>query len=68
MIPNKHLATDELEHIFKEIVNDVGGHGDFLKSFSLAFLRADHENQILLKPSALALVEKYDLQKHLPGN
>ena len=60
------LCPDDLEYIFKEIIDDRGGHGDFLKSFAAAFIRADAENKELMMPSALALVVKYGLAKYLP--
>jgi hypothetical protein len=56
-----------LEFIFVAIVNDAGKHGDFLKAFARAYLRADHENRKLIEPSAVALVEKYGLIKHFQG-
>jgi len=57
-----------LEFIFVAIVNDVGKHGDFLKAFARAYLRADNDNRELLRPSAVALVEKYGLIKHFHGH
>ena len=36
-------------------------HGDFLRTFADAYLRADQENEKILRPAWLALVDKYDL-------
>jgi hypothetical protein len=57
-----------LEFIFVAIVNDAGKHGDFLKQFARAYLRADNENRKLLELAAVALVEKYGLTKHFQGH
>jgi hypothetical protein len=62
------LTREQLEYIFVEILSDKGGHGNFLKAFGRAFMAADHENQALLTPVALQLINKYDLTKHLPGH
>lgn len=60
------LADEDVEFIFKAVVNDVGHHGDFLKSFAGAYLRADVDNRFLMKPAALVFVVKYNLIRHLP--
>lgn len=62
------LLAMVLERICVNIVDDVGQHGDFLKTFCRAWLRADPENRELLTPAAVALVNKYKLTKHLPGH
>jgi hypothetical protein len=63
-----HCCGMILEFIFVAIVNDAGKHGDFLKAFARAYLLADWENRDLLRPSAVALVEKYGLIKHFQGH
>ena len=36
-------------------------HGDFLRTFADAYLRADQGNERILRPAWLVLVDKYDL-------
>jgi hypothetical protein len=38
-------------------------HGCFLQTFALAYLRADQENERILRPAWLVLVDKYDLDR-----
>lgn len=40
-------------------------HGDFLKACADAYLRADQENEKILRPAWLMLIEKYRLDKEL---
>ena len=48
------ILIDEAEH---------GQHGDFLRAFIDAVLRADPVNFELLKPAAETLIQKYGLKK-----
>lgn len=49
--------------IFASIVDGVGGHGSFMTAFARAVVTADNENFELLKPVALELIKKYDLNQ-----
>ena len=44
----------------------VSNHGDFLKTFLVAFLRADPENSRILLPAMKKLELKYNLKDHWP--
>lgn len=58
--------TDEqLRDIYAAVAAGAGDHGSFLRGFAEAFMAADRDNMVLLRPSALALAEKYDLGRHL---
>jgi len=41
-------------------------HGDFLKSFADAYLRADIANEVLLRDPWNHLIHKYNLDKEYP--
>jgi hypothetical protein len=60
-----YYSLDEIHHIFVEVVDGRGRHGDFLKKYAAAFLQADDENALLLKVSALMLIKKYHLDAYL---
>lgn len=49
--------------IWINVVNGVGKHGDFLKSFGAAFTRADSDNKGILAGPSRALIVKYDLNQ-----
>ena len=52
---------ESIREIYREIAAGRGDHGDFVRSFAEAIIRADDENLDLLMNSALALVRKYNL-------
>lgn len=51
----------QLVEIFSAVANGVGGHGSFLCRFADLVAQADRDNLTLLRPTALALVAKYNL-------
>jgi hypothetical protein len=60
-----NISNRQIRDMFRRIAVGEGNHGAFLKSFGLAVINADEENLELLRPLALALMEKYDLvNKH----
>jgi len=61
----KDITDEELLHIYVEIAGGRGNHGDFLKSFAEAIMRADYSNFAMLRMVASFLVTKYDLAKYL---
>jgi len=55
-------STEDILH--KIAVNVVhSNHIDFLKTFADAYLRADQENEKILRPAWLVLIDKYGLDK-----
>jgi hypothetical protein len=54
-----------LLHIFVEVAQGRGRHGDFLRSFADAYSRADDQNRAILHEAAADLVTKYGLEKYL---
>jgi len=62
---NVELSTPKLLHIFTEIAHGRNHHGEFLRSFGEAYVRADDQNLQLLHSAALALVVKYSLGDYL---
>jgi len=59
------LVDDQVRHIFLEVSLGRGRHGDFLKYFGDAVVRADPENFALIRPSAMMLIVKYELLRYL---
>jgi len=57
------MKIDIVTNIMTSIMNDVGGHGSFLKNFAAAFIAADTANKILLYPISLDLIDKYSLNQ-----
>ena len=56
------MSTERVLHaIAVDVVNS--NHGDFLKTFADAYLRADRANERILRPAWLVLVDKYQLDK-----
>jgi hypothetical protein len=55
------MSDREILNIFISVTQGVGNHGSFLQSFALTLVRADYQNFALLKPVALALIDKYKL-------
>jgi len=60
VIDRLRLQDEELREIYRCALD--AGHGDFLKSFAEAVVRADHENIIYLRPAALFFIHKYGLK------
>lgn len=59
------LSDEQILHIFVEIMDGRGHHGDFLKSFAGAVARANDFNFRIVRLAALELIEKYQLAKYL---
>jgi hypothetical protein len=59
------LDEPRLLHIWSEVSLGRGRHGDFLKAFADAYIRADHMNVQLIGAGARALVVKYSLDRYL---
>jgi hypothetical protein len=59
------FSEEQTRHIFVEVAGGRGRHGDFLKSFAQAFLRADSDNLRILNWAAVSLIEKYKLAAYL---
>jgi len=59
------LTDAQVLHIFVEIMNGRNYHGSFLRAFADAVLRADDSNLQVIRPAALALISKYNLDKYL---
>jgi hypothetical protein len=62
---NGMYSEAEIRHVFVEVAQGRDNHGDFLKDFSRAVMRADSANFALLRPAATALIYKYSLEKYL---
>lgn len=58
------LTTEQIHEIYRKIANGYNHHGDFLRGFAEAYIRADRDNQAILRPAAVALIEKYNLQSY----
>jgi len=58
-------ADEQLHYIMVEVANGRGNHGDFLRSFADAMVRADAGNLSILREAAWKLVDKYGLEKYL---
>jgi len=59
----ERMTTENMRCVWLNVTNGVGAHGDFLKTFGLAYVRADEDNKIKLYSASIALIEKYDLNK-----
>ncbi len=59
------MSNDEIHHIFVEIALGRGRHGSFILSFAEAVMNADPANFDLVRPTAVKLIEKYQLGKYL---
>lgn len=59
------LTDSELTHIYLKISNGRGNHGDFLRTFAEALLRADSENFQIMRKAAYAISVKYNLSVYL---
>jgi hypothetical protein len=59
------ILNSMILRIWREVANGRGGHGDFLRSFADAVVRADEDNFALIRPAAAALVIKYHLSEYL---
>jgi rubrerythrin len=55
------ITDAELREIFRKIAANERPHGGFLREFATALQKADDDNFLLLKPSALAFAIKYNL-------
>jgi hypothetical protein len=58
------MEQQRLRYIWVEVHNGRGNHGDFLRAFASAYVRADPPNEYILRPAAEALVAKYNLQTY----
>ena len=56
------ISTEDI--LLKIAVNVVhSDHGSFLRTFADAYLKADQENEKILRPAWLVLIDKYKLDK-----
>lgn len=55
----------QLLHVYVEVAQGRGKHGDFLKSFALAVARADIQNFAILREAAEAIADKHEFHKYL---
>lgn len=53
------IAPHIMQRIWLNVSNGVGKHGDFLKTFALAYVRADEDNKVKLYSASIAFIEKY---------
>jgi hypothetical protein len=60
MIP----ADEEIKSIYTNVFLGQGKHGDFLRSFAGAVMRADRANFEVLRMPALDLISKYNLESY----
>lgn len=61
----KRLSSEQVTEIFRRIASGEDKHGDFLTHFAEAICHADPANFGLLRPTALALIVKYQLDKEV---
>lgn len=64
--PREYISGERLLEIFTDIAAGERNHGDFLKSFAEAYVRADPGNLVILMPTAFQLVRKYQLNELHP--
>lgn len=64
-IPAPHLSDGEILHVFVEVLQGRGRHGDFLKSLAEAVARADTSNFELIRPALCSVIEKYGFRNYL---
>jgi hypothetical protein len=55
------LTGEDVHAIWLAVKDGRGNHGDFLKAFAEAIVRADDENLAILMPAAMRLIVKFDL-------
>ena len=53
------MTKKEVHEVFRKIAAGERKHGSFLTAFAEALIRADWDNEVILQPAALALIEKY---------
>lgn len=58
------MNKERLHEIAVCVVNSK--HGDFLKSFADAYLRADQANEAILRDTWTVLIQKYSLDEECP--
>ena len=49
--------------IMVNVLNGVGGHGDFLTSLALSWQKADFSNKLILCGAYLKIIYKYELNE-----
>lgn len=59
------MRDDQILHVFVEIANGRGRHGSFLQNFADTIIAADPSNFALMRPTAMLVIGKYDLDKYL---
>jgi hypothetical protein len=57
------MNTKQVHEVFRKIAAGERRHGSFLTAFAHALMAADDDNEALLQPTALALIEKYPTLK-----
>jgi hypothetical protein len=60
-----NLTNAQILHVFVEIMNGRNNHDSFLRAFADAVSRADDSNFQVVRPAALALISKYNLDQYL---
>ena len=58
------MKVSDVHEIYRKIAAGTKGHGGFLCTFAKALLLADYDNELLMQPTACALIEKYSLQSY----
>ena len=61
MIFGNVLDNDGIREKFVDVATGVGHHGSFLVAYAEMALLADPVNFELIKPTSLAIIEKYKL-------
>src|ERR1017187_5649081 len=53
------MDIKQVHEVFRKIASGERHHGSFMTTFATALMEADHDNEVILQPAALALIEKY---------
>ena len=58
------ISDEDIKRIYTNVFIGQGKHGDFLRSFAGAVMRADRKNfEVLIQP-ALHFISKYNLESY----
>lgn len=57
------MDNNDIITIYTNVFWGVGLHGDFLKTFALAYIKADGVNREILKPVAEQFIDKFQLNQ-----
>ena len=58
------LTHEEIREVFRKIAAGERVHGSFLVAFATAYIRSDKENEAILRPAAVKLIRKYQLEEY----